>query len=234
MNKTTSIPTALVTGAGRRIGLFLVNTLLDQGYRVIAHYRQSHTRLARLQETGVALTLVQADLTTAAGLMKVCDTIPEGETLDMLINNASIFYRRDRGDITREDYLDFYHLHVVIPALMVQKLKSNLDLSAIGIVVNLLDARDVIFHGGFTPYALSRLTARELTRLQAKELGSAQRVYGLALERLLPDAPGNGKEDAESLKQEEDAHSSLAGLHTGLMSLLSRQLPTGEILTINS
>ncbi len=234
MSGDVTTPTALVTGAGRRIGLFLVETLLRQGFRVIAHYRHSHSELDSLQRKGVALSIVQADLTTATGLQKVCDTIPAGATLNLLINNASIFYRRNRADITRQDYLDFYHLHVAVPALIVQQLHSNLLNSFHGTIINLLDARDRNYGGGFTPYGLSRLAARKLTQLQAEELGAALRVYGLALERLLPDESNSGAVGLQEPLTAEDSQKGLGALHTGLLRLLTRKLPTGEILTVTT
>jgi hypothetical protein len=59
-------------------------------------------------------------------------------------------------------------------------------------------------------------------------------VYGLALERLLPDDPDSGAVGFQEPLTAEDRKKSLGSLQKGLMQLLTGQLPSGEILTVNS
>ncbi|MBC8478721.1 SDR family NAD(P)-dependent oxidoreductase [bacterium] len=231
MNGPSATPTALITGAGRRIGLYLVKTLLEQGYRVYAHYRHSAAELARLQADNSLLTPVQADLLTPTGFTALCDAVSELTTLDLLVNNASLFYRRDPAVISRTDYFAFYQIHVSLPALLTCQLQPQLRSSRGGVVINLLDARADNFRGGFAPYGLSRQAARALTLLQAGELEPQLRVYGLELERLLPESQPGGVEQGVRF-DEEQIHENLVLLRTGLQTLLTRRLPTGEILRI--
>ena len=222
--------TALITGAGRRIGLWLTEQLLEQGFAVYAHYHSSDRELCRLRERHAALNLIRADLLTEAGLAVLRDTIPAESRLDLLLNNASRFYRREPEQLTRDDYLDFYTLHVAVPALLTRSLLPQLQRARPGVVVNMLDARAARFRGGYLPYGLSRLAASELTQRQAREFKEQPRVYGLALNRLLPEA-GAG-DDPVQVEITDDAARQLASLREALTKLLTGDPPTGTIIPI--
>ncbi|MET8978358.1 oxidoreductase [Streptomyces sp. NPDC004539] len=76
--------TAVVTGAGRGIGLATVRTLVGEGVRVVGAAR---TITPELKETG-ALT-VAADLSTADGVTALIDTaLAELGGIDLLVNNV--------------------------------------------------------------------------------------------------------------------------------------------------
>lgn len=82
--------TALVTGAGRGIGLATVRTLLREGAAVIGVTR---TPTPELDDTGVRV--VVADVTTASGI-DVVRTVAEETPIELLVNNAG----GGRGDAT--------------------------------------------------------------------------------------------------------------------------------------
>ncbi|MET8979417.1 oxidoreductase [Streptomyces sp. NPDC004539] len=76
--------TAVVTGAGRGIGLATARTLVGEGVRVVGAAR---TITPELKETG-ALTLA-ADLSTADGVTALIDTaLAELGGIDLLVNNV--------------------------------------------------------------------------------------------------------------------------------------------------
>ncbi|GHB37377.1 3-oxoacyl-ACP reductase [Streptomyces viridiviolaceus] len=84
MNLGLASKTAVVTGAGRGIGLATVRTLTDEGVRVIGAAR---TITPELKETG-ALT-VSADLSTAEGVAALMDrALAESGGVDLLVNNV--------------------------------------------------------------------------------------------------------------------------------------------------
>ncbi|MGW0814214.1 oxidoreductase [Streptomyces viridiviolaceus] len=84
MNLGLASKTAVVTGAGRGIGLATVRTLTDEGVRVIGAAR---TITPELKETG-ALT-VSADLSTAEGVAALMDrALAEWGGVDLLVNNV--------------------------------------------------------------------------------------------------------------------------------------------------
>ncbi|MFE5240741.1 MULTISPECIES: SDR family NAD(P)-dependent oxidoreductase [unclassified Streptomyces] len=84
MDLNLTSKTAVVTGAGRGIGLATVRTLVSEGVRVIGSAR---TITPELKETG-ALT-VSADLSTADGVAALmAEAHTEFGAIDLLVNNV--------------------------------------------------------------------------------------------------------------------------------------------------
>ena len=94
----TNSPTVLITGAAKRIGAVIARNLHDCGMTIIVHYNQSATEaeslvteLNRLRDNSAHL--LQADLLDMDGYTSIIARAA-GFTgrLDVLINNASMFY----------------------------------------------------------------------------------------------------------------------------------------------
>ncbi|TCC36618.1 SDR family oxidoreductase [Kribbella speibonae] len=84
MNLDLADKTAVVTGAGRGIGLATVRTLVDEGVRVVGAAR---TITPELKETGAYA--VSADLSTAEGVSALVDgALAEFGGIDLLVNNV--------------------------------------------------------------------------------------------------------------------------------------------------
>ncbi|MGH3240844.1 MAG: oxidoreductase [Spirillospora sp.] len=84
MNLDLASRTALVTGAGRGIGLATVRTLIAEGVQVAGAAR---TITSELKETGALA--ISADLSTADGVRAFVDTaLAELGGIDLLVNNV--------------------------------------------------------------------------------------------------------------------------------------------------
>ncbi|MGI5453540.1 oxidoreductase [Streptomyces sp. CA-249302] len=96
MNLNLTAKTAVVTGAGRGIGLATVRTLTDEGVRVVGAAR---TITPELKETGAHT--VSADLSTTDGVSALIDTaLTELGGIDFLVNNVG------GGDSATVNFLD--------------------------------------------------------------------------------------------------------------------------------
>jgi len=93
--------TAIVTGASGGIGAGLVDGFLKQGYNVAAtslHVSQSLT-------ASPSLFLVEGDIGKQETAFKVAEgAIQHFGSIDVLVNNAGIFYVRPFTDFTTEDF----------------------------------------------------------------------------------------------------------------------------------
>lgn len=116
------MPTLLVTGANRGIGLELVRQYSDDGWDVIATAREPD-KADELQATGCEVeTLDVADEASVDAFLERLGDRP----LDLFINNAGV---GGGLDLTRETWLHTLEVNSVAPALLAQALKPNVAAS---------------------------------------------------------------------------------------------------------
>lgn len=116
------MPTTLITGANRGIGLALVREFQEHGHAVIATARDPGAS-AELKATGAELHAL--DVSDAASIKALAATL-KGRALDFLINNAGL---GDRADMPRLDYVRFEELlrvNTVAPIRVLDALTPNL------------------------------------------------------------------------------------------------------------
>ncbi|MGH6631329.1 MAG: SDR family NAD(P)-dependent oxidoreductase, partial [Burkholderiales bacterium] len=107
---STEAPVALITGAARRIGAAITRELHDAGYRVVIHYRGSHDQAAALaaelnRQRADSAELVQADLLDLKALDKLARRAhARWGRLDVLVNNASSYYRTPLDSLTAAQF----------------------------------------------------------------------------------------------------------------------------------
>jgi NAD(P)-dependent dehydrogenase (short-subunit alcohol dehydrogenase family) len=110
---------ALVTGASRGVGRQISLGLARAGCNVVLHSRlleSTATLAAELQELGVQTHQVAAELSDAAELTPMLETLLQsGPDIDILYNNAAIMtpYRQDWLNIPDEDYQRSFQVNVI-------------------------------------------------------------------------------------------------------------------------
>ncbi|SRR6266568_8753657 len=94
--------TVIVTGASQGIGECLVKTFLERGYHVVATARS-------MEKSGLQaskqLALVNGDIGEASTAKNIAETaIEQFGGIDLLVNNAGIFFTKPFPDYTTEDF----------------------------------------------------------------------------------------------------------------------------------
>jgi NAD(P)-dependent dehydrogenase (short-subunit alcohol dehydrogenase family) len=93
--------TAIVTGASRGIGAGLVEGFLKEGYNVVATSLDASQSLT----ASPSLALVDGDIGKQGTAAKAVEAaIKLFGTIDVLVNNAGIFYTKPFTDFTTEDF----------------------------------------------------------------------------------------------------------------------------------
>ena len=178
------MPTALVTGAGCRIGRSIALALGRAGFDVIVHARRSAAQAeavaAELQALGRAARVELADLETPDGPASLAARAGE---VELLVNNAAAYEHLDFANITREKLLAMLGVNVVAPFVLTQALLPALSRSGAGCVVNITDM--AVSHAYtathfFSHYLASKAALEQLTRAWALELGPVVRVNAVA------------------------------------------------------
>ena len=174
---------ALVTGAARRVGRGIALHLAERGFDVAFTYRSSEREAVELRDQIVALgrraIAIQADLTELPGAAESIAARMAGfsPTLDLLVNNASLYLRDDLADVSQMGRL--MAIHVEAPLLLAHGLRRPLAEGG-GCIVNMLDLMGERPMKGYLRYCASKAALGNLTRSLAKEFAPAIRVNGIA------------------------------------------------------
>jgi pteridine reductase len=185
--------TALVTGAGKRVGRAIAVALAENGAHVVVHYNRSADEAAELARDlsarGVNVWTLQADLADeaqAAGL--VPRAIERAGGLDILVNSASIFPRTRMAEVTWASLEENLRVNAWAPLLLSRAFAEH---AKSGHIVNLLDSKITGSSETHVTYLLSKQMLAFLTRQLAASLAPNVTVNAVAPGLILPpdDAP---------------------------------------------
>jgi pteridine reductase len=177
--------TALVTGAGARIGAAIAAALHERGCDLVLHYNANRggaeALAARLNAArpGSAVT-ARADLSTQPGIDGLAEQVrAAGGRLDVLVNNASRFYPTPVGKTQAWQWEDLLNSNLRGPWFLVQALLEELRQSG-GCIVNILDVHAERPMQDHAVYCISKAGLAMMTRVLARELGPAVRANGVS------------------------------------------------------
>jgi NAD(P)-dependent dehydrogenase (short-subunit alcohol dehydrogenase family) len=227
---------ALVTGAGRRLGRAFAEALAESGANVAVHYGRSAEEAEEvvigLLSHGVQAAAVQADLADPEEAAELVSRSEEaiGE-IDLLVNSAAIFGPVGALDASIQDWQSHLNVNLTAPFLIAQQFALSRKDKA-GAVVNLLDWRAMRPGADHFPYTISKAGLAALTRGLAVSLAPAIRVNGLALGAILPPSDGGTDDPLEGVPSGrwgtvEEAIDAL------LFLLVGPEYVTGEILHVD-
>lgn len=185
--------TALVTGAGKRLGRAMALYLAQRGHDVAVHYASSQQEAEAvvydIEAMGRRAVALQADLLDEAQVQAL---IPRAVSalgpLTVLINNASIF-EYDRIDTaTRTSWDRHIESNLRAPYVLTQAFarqcpQAQLDDAgepqAQGLIINMLDQRIHKLTPEFSTYTIAKMGLWALTQTAAQGLAPHVRVNGI-------------------------------------------------------
>jgi len=173
--------TALISGGAVRIGAQIVRTLHENGYKVIIHCHQSEEIAQALchefnSKRNNSAQVVVADLGDSKAIKKLTQTI---KSLDLLVNNASVFYPTLTENSTIEDWDKIININLRAPFFLSTELSKVLSISQ-GSIVNIIDIHSDRPLKKFSIYNISKAGLKMLTKTLAKELAPNIRVNGIS------------------------------------------------------
>lgn len=183
-SKTTT-KTALVTGAARRIGAETARTLHEAGLNVVIHYHHSEADALAL---AADLNHIRPD--SAVCVKANLDEVKAGEglvqaalqafgRLDVLVNNASVFFPTPLSSATPDAFDRLMNVHAKTPYFITLAASQALAKTT-GSVVNIIDIHAKQPLKEYSLYCISKAALWMMTLTLAKELGPAIRVNGVA------------------------------------------------------
>jgi NAD(P)-dependent dehydrogenase (short-subunit alcohol dehydrogenase family) len=182
---------ALVTGAGRRLGRTIALDLAQSGWRVGVHYQESEAEafglVGEIEAMGGQAVALQADLGRFEDLAPLVETCSRelGPTT-CLINNAARF-EWDSADCCDESGWGM-HLDVNLraPVFLSQALAKALPEGAAGNVINLIDQKVWNLNPDYFSYTIAKSALWMATQTLAQALAPRIRVNAIAPGPVLP------------------------------------------------
>jgi len=182
-------PTAVVTGAARRVGRATALALAEAGLDVVITYRSSSDEAAdavgRIERHGVLAAAERLDLDDLDATEAFGERLAKEATrVDVLVHNASIYGATPLDALSAEDLLRHYRVNAAGPAMLTRALAGSLGASTLpggGSVVAMCD-----IHAMGRPrkqhlaYSMSKAALAELVRSLARDLAPNVRVNGVA------------------------------------------------------
>lgn len=184
--------TALVTGAGRRLGRAIALYLAGRGIDVAIHYNGSaddaQTTAAEARALGVRAETFHADLLDldAAEALIPRVTAALGQ-LRVLVNSASIFEYDNIRTASRENWRRHFNSNLQAPFLLTQGFaaqvppadRSGPEPIAQGLIINMVDQRVLKPTPEFMTYSLAKAGLWALTQTSAQGLAPDIRVNAI-------------------------------------------------------
>ena len=225
----TATRTAIVTGAGKRVGATIARALISDGWAVIAHVHHADDEVpsgavkavADLANTGCAETIFGA----AEGLPPV----------RLLVNNAARFAWDDFGEFSAAEFDRHMAVNARAPALLIDHFaKRHVD--GVGLVVNLLDSKLSAPNPDYLSYTVSKQALASLTELAARALAPRSiRVNGIAPGLMLRSS-GQSEENYEAMHADNPLRRGVEpeDIVTAIRYLVDARSVTGQVLTVDS
>ena len=200
--------TALITGAGKRIGRTLALHLGKAGYGVGVHYRSSEKDAqdvaAEIVRNGGKAACVRADLSKeneTAALIENARTAL-GAPVSLLINNASVFENDDLDTMTRKSWDQHIETNLRAPLKLAQDFAQQNESLDNPLIINIIDQRVLKPTPQFLSYSTSKGALFNLTTTLAQALGPRGiRVNGIGPGPILQ----NARQSEEDWRKQNEA-----------------------------
>jgi pteridine reductase len=175
---------ALVTGGAVRVGLEIARALADAGADVAVGYLRSaaaaRAAVRDLQARGVRAVALRADVARPREARAlVASTVKRLGRLDILVNNAALFYRTPVESTTPAQFDRLLAVNLRAPFFCSQAAARVMGRRG-GRIVNIADVGAVRAWPGYVPYGISKAGVVMLTRGLAAALAPRIQVNAVA------------------------------------------------------
>ena len=220
--------TAIVTGAGKRVGAAIARALIADGWTVIAHV---HHEGDAVPDGATKVVADLGDLDCAERIFGAAAGLPP---VRLLVNNAARFAWDGFGEFSAAELAAHMAVNVRAPALLIERFAAAHD-DGEALVINLLDAKLVAPNPDYLSYTLSKHALGALTELAARALAPRGiRVNGIAPALMLRSS-GQSEENFEAMHANNPLRRGVEpeDVIGAIRYLVAAPTVTGEVITID-
>ncbi|MEO1015674.1 MAG: SDR family oxidoreductase [Pseudomonadota bacterium] len=232
--------TALVTGAGRRLGEAMARALGDSGFNVAVHYRSSREEAARvaddIRKSGPKAEPVGADLSKESDVATLIERASAAlGPISLLVNSASVFEDDDIHSMTRESWDAHMETNLRAPLKLIQDFANQAPAGVDNLVVNLIDQRVLKLTPQFLSYTTSKAALFALTKTLAQGLGP----QGVRVNAIGPGPTLRNKRQSEADWRAQNAATTLGrgadpdDIVGALIYLVGAKAVTGQMIAVD-
>ncbi len=221
--------TAIVTGAGRRVGRVLAETLIADGWTVVAHVRRES------DDVPDGAVKVAVDLAEAAAAATIMAAAAGSPPLRLLVNNAARFAPDSLNAFDADEFAQHMDVNVRAQAELIAAFAAASGSDGDRLIVNILDAKLAAPNPDFLSYTLSKQAAAALTELAAGSLcEQGIRVNAIAPALMLKSAGQDEANFAAMHRHNPLGHGVVPDdVAEALRYLIGARGVTGQIMTID-
>ncbi|HEX3424143.1 MAG TPA: SDR family oxidoreductase [Sphingomicrobium sp.] len=222
--------TAIVTGAGKRIGREIAAALIEDGWCVLAHVHHENDDVP----TGAKKVVADfEDPACAEAIFAAMEGLPPAR---LLVNNAARFSWDSLGEFNPDELSAHMAVNVRAPAVLIERFAADQKAGEDSLVVNLLDSKIAAPNPDYLSYTLSKQALGALTELAARALAQRGiRVNGIAPALILR-SPGQSEENFQRMHSKNPLGRGVTAgdVIDAIRYLVSARCVTGEVLVIDS
>jgi len=220
--------TAIVTGAGKRIGADVVSALLERGWTVLAHVRREE------DEVPAGALAVAAELDSPGCAERIFAAAKDHPPVRLLVNNAARFAWDSLGEFSPDEFDSHMHVNVRSPVLLMEALAKR-HAGGDALVVNILDSKLAAPNADFLSYTISKQALLGATGLAARALASRGIRVNAISPALMLRSPGQSEENFEAMHERNPLRRGVtsADIVAAIDYLVAARTVTGEVLTID-
>ena len=174
---------ALVSGGSRGLGLAMVKSLLDHGYRVATFSRSSRESIERLKEKyRERFNFVEGDMSDQASLVEVVKRVEKDcGPIDALINNAGIAPDGVLATMQPGQIEQVMAVNLTGTLLLTRLVVRQMVVRSRGSIINISSIIGLRGYAGLAAYSATKAGLIGLTQSLAAELAPRRmRVVGVA------------------------------------------------------
>lgn len=162
----------LITGSAKRVGREIALSLARAGANIAVHYNHSKKEaeelVRQINDLGVRSIAITGDISISKNIP---DTFKKASDLlggiDILINNAAIFYPTQINDIDEDDWTKFLDINLKAPFYLSREFARVLANKS-GKIINIADGYALSPAPAFLVYGVSKGALVSLTKALAK------------------------------------------------------------------
>lgn len=221
---------AIVTGAGKRVGAALARGLLADGWTVIAHV---HHAGDTVPEGAIEVVADLANPSCAEAIFAAAAGLPP---VRLLVNNAARFAWDSVDEFSGAELTAHMAINLTAPILLTERFAREHRSGEDGIIVNLLDSKLAAPNPDYLSYTLSKSALSAFTDLAARALArKGIRVNAIA-PGLMLQSSGQSEPNFEAMHRNNPLCRGVEpeDVLEAIRYLAGARCVTGEVLVIDS